>query len=145
MAVEVEKKWRRLKHDEALAQFKEELKKTEYLNPPARNHIYSVLKEEQVAIFNKRKGFMKELETLPAENLTKVGIEKLLDTVKNLNDEAQVIYDKRFDELKAQHEHLTSVLNNIREQLRAKLEYYGADLEENQTIDSIILGNFKKK
>jgi hypothetical protein len=46
MAIVAEKRWRKLKHDEAMAIFKKELTKTIYTNPADRNQLYGKLKAD---------------------------------------------------------------------------------------------------
>ena len=139
MAVKAEKRWRRLHHDRALKLFKEELKDIKYTNPEDRNQLYNKLQADQFSIFSKRQNYVQELDTMNPDMLGKANIERILDNVKTLNDDAQKIYDARFEELKQQQKQLEDLLANIRESLKEELDGYGADFKETETVYSIIL------
>jgi Domain of unknown function (DUF4455) len=143
MAVASEKRWRKLKHDEAIQNFKQDMAKTIYTNPPDRNALYAKLKADQVVIFNKRKQLMKEMDELGAEGVSKSYFERMIETIKFINDDAQNIYDQRFDDLKAQHESLTATLTRVRESVREKLVGFAADLEPEETLEIVINRNFR--
>jgi len=137
LAIEVEKKWRRIHHDEALRLFREEMKKEEYTNPAERNEVYDKLKAEQTDVYRKRREVFQQLADVSGENIRKNKFDKLLEGIKELNDLAQATYDKKFEELFALHNSLESQLKSIREDLKDRLEDFAAELEDT-TVEQIL-------
>jgi len=145
LAVEVEKKWRKIQHDEALRLFREEMKKEEYTNPSERNEVYEKLKQEQTDVYQKRREVFQQLIDVNGENVRKNKFDKLLESIKELNDVAQATYDKKFEELLALHNNLEAQLKSIREDLQYRLEDFAAELEGTtvqEILDSKVKFNF---
>lgn len=114
--------------------------KEEYTNPAERNTLYEQLKREQVEVYNKRREIFKQLENIGADRIKKSTIEKMLESIKELNEVAQGKYDKLLEALLAQHNLLENKLKTIKEELKEKLVDFNAELEEGLTVEGILEG-----
>lgn len=48
---EVEKRWKKLKHDEAFVEFQRHIKEMEFVNPDNRKTLYAEVKAQHLEIF----------------------------------------------------------------------------------------------
>ena len=141
-ALKYEKQWKRLKHNLTLSEMKEELKKPLYLNPQERNALYMELKTFQTSVYDKRKILLQELESYSIDNLSKTLLDKFIENMKNLNDQAQEKYDLEFQKLLENHNQQQEILYILRDKLKLELEDVAADLTEaEKDLQNVMEGN----
>jgi len=145
LATNLEKRWRRLHHEATLVFFRTEMEKEEYVNPQERNFVYQSLKEDQVEVYSKRRDVFRQMVVIHPESIKKALAEKTLDSVREISESAQSKYDKRFEELLAQHNSLEVNLHGVKEDIREKLLGFNADLDEGVTLESIIEGEIQDR
>lgn len=71
----------------------------EFVNPQSRVDLFNSLKEEQLRIFTIRMDLIKQLEQSTIPQLTKDYIGQIDDRLKQINDDAQSIFDKIVEDL----------------------------------------------
>ena len=86
MADEKEELWRRLKHDEALNDFKTTITLMTYVNPPKRKKMFKHLRDNMRKIFKERMNLINRLSRLKPAHLT----EKI---IMAYNDDVHKIYE----------------------------------------------------
>ncbi|KAL4438837.1 hypothetical protein ABPG74_016557 [Tetrahymena malaccensis] len=122
---QVDKRWRKLKHDAAFEEFMVDIKQMEYVNPDKRIQLYEELKRQHVTIYTKRNNFIQKLDKLDIINISKAYVEKWIEDTKNFHEQAQEILDARFEALiKESEEAKQHSLDRINK-LHDRLEYVG--------------------
>lgn len=92
-------RWKQLKQESALEEFKRDVFLPEYCNSSERKRLYGALRKQQQKVHEERKALIEELSSMNPSQYTKAGVDKWLDKVKALAEENNAAVDKLVAEL----------------------------------------------
>lgn len=123
-----EKRWRLLKHDEALRNFRTDIQDLSYVNPQERIRLYQDLKAQQQGFFRQREQFLAKLQELDFASLNRKAMEKWLEEYQGFVERTDKAYDKTFDGLMSQHERTQERARRRLNELEKRLESVAAEI-----------------
>ena len=88
-----------IKQDDAIKRFIDLMESKRFVNPQSRVDIFSNLKDEQIKIFNERMDLVNQLNSCQTPNLSKDFVNAIAEKLKQINDDAQNIFDDIVDKL----------------------------------------------
>lgn len=124
-----EKRWRFLKHEEALRNFRTDIQTLDFVNPRERVRLFQQLREKHAAFFEQRRQFLKKLAEIDMKSLSKNSVEKLSEDYQVFVAKTNEIYDKLFDALLKEHENSQEKARKLLRTLSSRLELVQADVE----------------
>lgn len=124
-----EKRWRLLKHEEALRNFRTDIQTLEFVNPKERTRLLQQLREKHCVFFKQREQFLNKLAETDIKTLSKNLVEGLREDYQGFVAKTNEIYDKIFDALLKEHENSQEKARNLLRNLSNRLELVRADTE----------------
>jgi len=123
-----ELRWRLLKHDEGLRNFRTDIQDMNYVNPPERIKLYQELKTQHVSFFKQREQYLKKLQELDFSALNRRVMEKWLEEYQSFVEKTDKAYDKIFDNLLKEHESTQERARRRLNELNLRLESVKAEI-----------------
>ena len=123
-----EKRWRLLKHEEAIRNYRTDIQDLSFVNPKERIGLYQELKGQHMNFYKQRELYLKKLQDLDLASLNKKIMEKWMEEYQNFTDKTNEVYDKCFDNILKEHESTQDRARNRLNKLRARLESVRAEI-----------------
>ena len=127
-----------IKQEDAIKRFIDLMESKRYVNAQTRCDIFSRLKDEQLRVFGQRMEYVKQLEETASVKLTKDLVAQVEDKLRQLNDDAQSLFDEIVTNLNRDMENTNEDADIALFDLKDFLTKNDAQLEEGQTFDSIV-------